>query len=228
MVGVLTRVLNLSTTIDRLSEWETGVANEQRNQPEDEQDINMEGQSVDAETSTDMDMTENAISEDLTQEQAVAQIEALTRDLAQAKDQVMRSQAEVQNIRRRAQLDVEKAHKFGLEKFVNDLLPVVDNLERAVASIDTSNDVFKAVTDGIELTLKSFSDTLTRHNVEPIDPEGAPFDPQLHQAMSIQENADVEPNTVMTVFQKGYSLHGRLVRPAMVVVSKAPASKQDG
>lgn len=119
-------------------------------------------------------------------------------------------------------MDVEKAHKFALEKFVNDLLPVVDNLERALAAIDTDNDSTKAVTEGVELTLKSFLDTLKRHNVEAIDPEGEPFDPQVHQAMTAVESADVEPNTVINVFQKGYLLSGRLVRPAMVVVSKAP------
>ena len=118
---------------------------------------------------------------------------------------------------------MEKAHKFALEKFTNDLLPVVDNLERAIASIDTGNEQFKAVGEGVELTLKSLVDALKRHQVEAVDPEGEPFDPQLHQAMSMVENPDVEPNTVSNVFQKGYTLHGRLVRPAMVVVAKAPA-----
>lgn len=154
---------------------------------------------------------------------AQAQIESLTAQLEEARNQTLRAQAEVQNVRRRVEQDVEKAHKFGKEKIVNDFLPVVDNLERALAAIDTENEAFNGVVEGIELTLKSFVDSLKRHNVEPVNPEGEPFDPQLHQAMSMVENPDVEPNTVINVFQKGYTLHGRLVRPAMVVVSKAPA-----
>ncbi len=152
-----------------------------------------------------------------------AQIASLTEQLEEARNQVLRAQAEAQNTRRRAEQDVEKAHKFGQEKIINDLLPVVDNLERALASIDVNDEAFKAVIEGIELTHKSFVDSLKRHKVEQINPEGEPFDPQLHQAMSMVENPDVEPNTVINVFQKGYTLHGRLVRPAMVVVSKAPA-----
>lgn len=152
-----------------------------------------------------------------------AQVESLTEELATAKDQAVRAQAEVQNVRRRAEQDVEKAHKFGQEKLVNDLLPIIDNLERALENINADDEAVKAVIEGVELTLKSFQDTLARHNVEAINPVGEPFDPQLHQAMSMVESPDAEPNTVLNVFQKGYSLHGRLVRPAMVVVSKAPA-----
>lgn len=152
-----------------------------------------------------------------------AQVESLTEELATAKDQAVRAQAEVQNVRRRAEQDVEKAHKFGQEKLVNDLLPIIDNLERALESINADDEALKAIVEGVELTLKSFQDTLSRHNVEAINPVGEPFDPQSHQAMSMVESPDAEPNTVLNVFQKGYSLHGRLVRPAMVVVAKAPA-----
>ncbi len=152
-----------------------------------------------------------------------AQVDALTEELAAAKDQAIRAQAEVQNVRRRAEQDVEKAHKFGQEKLVNDLLPIIDNLERALDTMDAENEAFKSVIEGVELTLKSFQDTLVRHNIEAVNPVGEPFDPQLHQAMSMVESPDAEPNTVINVFQKGYTLHGRLVRPAMVVVAKAPA-----
>lgn len=138
-----------------------------------------------------------------------------------AKEQSLRSQAEAQNARRRAEQDVEKAHKFGQDKIVNDLLPVVDNLERALATIDSSNEAFAAIAEGIQLTYKSFVDALARHQVAVVNPEGEPFDPQLHQAVSAVVNAEVEPNTVINVFQKGYTLNGRLLRPAMVVVSKA-------
>lgn len=150
-----------------------------------------------------------------------AKIESLSAAMDAAKEQVLRSQAEAQNARRRAEQDVEKAHKFGQEKLLQDLLPVVDNLERALAAMDTENPDLKAVVEGIELTHKSFIDALAKYKVEPINPKGEPFDPELHQAMTMVPSPDVEPNTVIDVFQKGYTLHGRLVRPAMVVVSKA-------
>ncbi len=151
-----------------------------------------------------------------------AEIESLTQQLSDAREQVLRAQADVQNARRRAEQDVEKAHKFGQEKLVNDLLPVIDNLERALDAMNVDDESLKPVVEGIELTLKSFQDTLTRHKIEAVNPVGEPFDPQLHQAMSMVESPDAEPNTVINVFQKGYTLHGRLVRPAMVVVAKAP------
>lgn len=149
-----------------------------------------------------------------------AQVETLANALASAKEQTLRAQADAQNSRRRAEQDVEKAHKFGQEKLVIDLLPVVDNLERALATIDRDVEANKPIVEGIELTLKSFTDSLARHQVLALNPAGEPFDPQLHQAMTMIDNPDVEPNTVIDVFQKGYTLHGRLVRPAMVVVAK--------
>lgn len=151
-----------------------------------------------------------------------AQLATLATAYESAKEQSLRAQADAQNARRRAEQDVEKAHKFGLEKMVNDLLPVVDNLERALSSIDATNEAFAAVAEGIQLTHKSFVDALARHQVVVVNPQGEPFDPNLHQAVSAVPNPDVEPNTVINCFQKGYTLHGRLVRPAMVVVSKAP------
>lgn len=147
--------------------------------------------------------------------------EVLMEEVAALKDQVLRAQAETQNARRRAEQDVEKARKFALEKFVNDILPVADNLERAIAAGDKEDESQKAILEGVELTLKSLQDTLKKFQVEAVDPEGEPFNPELHQAMSMVPNPDVEPNTVLNVFQKGYTLNGRLVRPAMVVVSSA-------
>ena len=152
-----------------------------------------------------------------------AEIESLNEQLIDAHEQALRATAEAQNARRRADQDVEKAHKFGQEKLVADLLPVVDNLERAIEAVDVNDENLKSILEGIELTLKSFQDTLKRNNVEVLNPEGEPFDPQLHQAMTMVESAEAEPNSVLNVFQKGYTLHGRLVRPAMVVVSKAPS-----
>lgn len=154
-------------------------------------------------------------------------MEQMVADLASAKEQVLRTQAEMQNLRRRLERDVENAHKYALEKFVGELLPVVDNLERAIQAIDETNDEFKAVGEGIELTLKSFQDVLGRFKVAEVDPKGEPFDPELHQAMSMLELQEVQPNTVIDVFQKGYTLNGRLVRPAMVVVAK-PSAKKEG
>lgn len=154
-------------------------------------------------------------------------MEQMVADLASAKEQVLRTQAEMQNLRRRLERDVENAHKYALEKFVGELLPVVDNLERAIRAIDETNDEFKAVGEGIELTLKSFQDVLGRFKVAEVDPKGEPFDPELHQAMSMLELQEVQPNTVIDVFQKGYTLNGRLVRPAMVVVAK-PSAKKEG
>lgn len=145
----------------------------------------------------------------------------LQTELEAAKDQVLRAQAEMQNLRRRAERDVENAHKYALDKFVGELLPVVDNLERSIQTMDDNNDDIKVLREGIELTLKSFQDVLARFKVEAIDPKGEVFNPEFHQAMSMLEMPDQAPNTVVDVFQKGYTLNGRLVRPAMVVVAKA-------
>ena len=150
---------------------------------------------------------------------AVNEVEELQQKLSTLGEQLLREQAEMQNVRRRAQRDVESAHKFALEKFATELLSVVDNLERAIGAIDAEDESQKAVAEGLELTLKTFMDVLLKHSVEPVDPEGQPFDAALHQAVSMVPNAEVEPNTVINVFQKGYTLNGRLIRPAMVVVS---------
>jgi len=149
-----------------------------------------------------------------------AQVETLQEQLAAAQDQALRTAADLQNLRRRAEQDVEKAHKFALERFAGDLLAVVDSLERGLELTDIESEVHKAMREGMELTLKLLLDTLKRYQIEPVDPHGAPFDPQQHQAMTTEENAEVEAGTVLRVFQKGYLLNGRLLRPAMVVVSK--------
>ncbi len=151
-----------------------------------------------------------------------AEIAALKEQAANANEQALRAAAEAQNARRRAEQDVEKAHKFALEKFVNDMLPVADNLERSIEASKAEQSNIETVIEGVELTFKSLVDALKRHNVEAVNPAGEPFDPQYHQAMSMVPDANVEPNTVINVFQNGYTLNGRLVRPAMVVVSKAP------
>jgi molecular chaperone GrpE len=160
---------------------------------------------------------EDAESIELNLNDVAAQLEA---DLAEAKDAALRAQADAVNVQRRAEQEVDKARKFALERFVSELLPVVDNMERALEAAGTDEAV-KPIVEGVELTQKSLIDALQKHGVETIDPMGEPFDPQIAQAMSMVENPEVEPNTVIAVMQKGYQLNGRLVRPAMVMVSKA-------
>ncbi|SFC94052.1 nucleotide exchange factor GrpE [Pseudoalteromonas denitrificans] len=150
-----------------------------------------------------------------------AELEDAKNTIVNQKDSVVRAAAEVDNVRRRAALDVEKAHKFALEKFVNELLPVVDNLDRAIEFADKENEALKPLLEGIDMTSKSFVDAVKKFGVEVVDPQGETFNPEFHQAMSMQPNADLAPNTVMAVMQKGYTLSGRLLRPAMVMVSKA-------
>ena len=153
------------------------------------------------------------------------QMERLEQQLADAKDQTLRTQAEMQNLRRRAERDVANAHKFGLEKLVNGLLPVLDNLDRAIGAVNgdaiEGNEEVKALLEGVELTRKSAVDVLGQFAVEVVEPHGEPFDPQLHEAITMVPSPTVEPNSVVDVLQKGYTLNGRLLRAAMVVVSKA-------
>ena len=175
-------------------------------------------EAIAAEKAKDLDAE---IVEELLAEDQLSETEELQEQVSTANDQVLRVQAEMQNVRRRVERDVENAHKYALDKFTAELLPVVDNLERALSTIDAADDAQKAVATGLELTLKSFFDVLGRFKIEVVDPAGQPFDADLHQAVSMVPNPDLEPNTVMDVFQKGYTLNGRLVRPAMVVVSKA-------
>ena len=153
----------------------------------------------------------------------VGQVEDVEEQLAQAKDQLLRSIAEMENVRRRAQRDVENAHKFAVEKLLGDLFPVIDSMEKAVETAENSeaDDGAKAIVEGVSLSLKLFVDTLAKAGVEQIDPFGEPFDPQLHEAMAMVPNPDAEPNTGMDVMQKGYVLNGRLARAAKVIVVKA-------
>ena len=152
-------------------------------------------------------------------EDELAQLQA---DAAEARDASLRAQADAQNVRRRAEKDVEKARKFALEQFSKELLPVMDNLERALEAAPANEELVRPITEGVELTLKSFADAMKKFKIEVVDPLGEPFDPEFHQAMSMVENPEVEPNTVTLVMQKGYVLNDRLLRPAMVMVSKAP------
>jgi molecular chaperone GrpE len=151
-------------------------------------------------------------------------LEQATNQAVEEKDRALRTVAEMENLRRRTALDVEKAHKFALEKFASELLPVLDNLERTLQVADKTNEAVKPLLEGVELTLKSMANSVAKFGVIAIDPQGQLFDPNLHQAMSMIENPDVAPNTVIAVMQKGYELNGRVIRPAMVMVSKAPTA----
>ena len=142
-------------------------------------------------------------------------------------DQLMRTRAELDNLRKRSQRDLEQAHKFALERFSQELLQVWDSLELGhQAAQDEQADVQK-LREGTELTLKLLSDVMSKHGIEQIDPDGETFNPEYHQAMSVQERDDVAPNTVVAVVQKGYLLNGRLLRPAMVMVSRAGSPSID-
>ena len=184
-------------------------------------------------TEEDSDLQESSAEEKGVEEQADFTLEEVLEKLAEekegaarARDDLLRVQAEMQNMRRRTEQDIEKAHKYGQEKFSTELLTVMDNLERALAAAsDHEDETVKAIYEGVDLTLKSFTDCFNRFHIGSVDPMGEPFDPQLHQAVTILENSDVEPNTVIEVMQKGYTLHGRVIRPAMVVVSKEPESE---
>ncbi|WP_159715138.1 nucleotide exchange factor GrpE [Blochmannia endosymbiont of Camponotus nipponensis] len=138
---------------------------------------------------------------------------------------VLRLTAEIENIRRRNAQEIEKIHKFGLERFIFELLPVIDNLERTLLNIsDNSNALFTTVIEGITLTLKSFLDTVGKFGLQSIHEIYVPFNPEIHQAISMVESEDQQPNQVLTIIQKGYILNGRLIRPAMVTVSQIKCS----
>jgi len=136
-------------------------------------------------------------------------------------NELLRARAELENMRRRATRDVENAHKYALDKFTQELLPVKDSLELAIAAISGDDEESAKHREGIELTLKMFGSVLEKFGIKEVNPVGEPFNPEHHQAMSMQESAETAPNTVLAVVQKGYLLNERLVRPAMVIVSRA-------
>jgi len=146
-------------------------------------------------------------------------VEAQNRE----RDGILRIKAEMENLRRRTELDVEKAHKFALEKFVNELLPVIDSLDRALEVADKANPDMAPMVEGIELTLKSMLDVVKKFGVEVVADTNVPMDPNVHQAIAMVESEDVAAGNVLMVMQKGYTLNGRTIRAAMVSVAKAKA-----
>ena len=157
-------------------------------------------------------------------DEQIANLQAQLAEVQQReRDAVLRSKAEVDNMRRRTEQDVEKAHKFALEKFVNELLPVIDSLDRALEVADKANPEMTAMVEGIELTLKSMLDVVRKFGVEVVADTNVPLDPNVHQAIAMVESEDVAPGNVLMVMQKGYTLNGRTIRAAMVSVAKAKA-----
>ena len=157
-------------------------------------------------------------------DEKIANLEAqLVEAQNRERDGVLRIKAEMENLRRRTELDVEKAHKFALEKFVNELLPVIDSLDRALEVADKANPDNAAMIEGIELTLKSMLDVVRKFGVEVIADTDVPLDPNVNQAIAMVESEDVAAGNVLGVMQKGYTLNGRTIRAAMVTVAKAKA-----
>ncbi|MGL4893149.1 MAG: nucleotide exchange factor GrpE [Aeromonas veronii] len=189
--------------------------------------MNHEEQKVEAMEQVEVQPVEPTdVDSEVTAEQAriaelEAQLETAIQKAAEERERALRTAAEMENLRRRTELDVEKAHKFALEKFANELLPVLDNLERAIELADKENEALKPMIEGVELTLKSMQSGVAKFGLVALDPLNQPFDPNAHQAMSMVPSADVAPNTVIAVMQKGYDLNGRVIRPAMVMIAKA-------
>ncbi|KMZ22202.1 molecular chaperone GrpE [Haemophilus influenzae] len=161
-------------------------------------------------------------------EEAIARVQELEEQLKtqieeaanKEQDILLRSRAEIENLRRRTEQDVEKAHKFALEKFSKDILNTIDNLERALATpANKEDESVKALFDGVELTLKELVSTVGRFGVEAVGVVGEAFNPDLHQAISMQPAEGFETNQISVVLQKGYTLNGRVIRPAMVMVA---------
>ena len=191
------------------------MADEQKQEQNEELEQDLQSQEVDVE---EQKQVEDPL------EEAIARVQELEAQLAETakkeQDLLLRTRAEIDNIRRRTEQDVEKAHKFALEKFAKDILNTIDNLERALATpANMEDETVKALFDGVELTLKELLATVARFGVEPVGVVGEAFNPDLHQAISMQPMEGFETNQITTVLQKGYLLNGRVIRPAMVMVA---------
>jgi molecular chaperone GrpE len=154
-----------------------------------------------------------------TEDQLLQQLQEAEKKAEENWQLLLRTKAEMENLRKRTEKDLENAHKYGIEKFVSEMLPVKDSMELGLAAQDVT---VESLHEGMKLTMSMFNTTFEKLGVKEINPQNAPFDPEMHQAMTMQATDDVEPDTVITVMQKGYLLNDRLVRPAMVVVSKKP------
>ena len=191
------------------------MADEQKQEQNEELEQDLQSKEVDVE---EQKQVEDPL------EEAIARVQELEAQLAETakkeQDLLLRTRAEIDNIRRRTEQDIEKAHKFALEKFAKDILNTIDNLERALATpANIEDESVKALFNGVELTLKELLATVARFGVEPVGVVGEVFNPDLHQAISMQPMEGFETNQITTVLQKGYLLNGRVIRPAMVMVA---------
>ncbi len=152
-----------------------------------------------------------------------AETERLRAELAAVKDEMLRMRAAADNLRKRAERDVEAAHKYAVERFANELLPVKDSMELGLSAALAATEV-GTIKQGMEMTLKMLHDFLDKMRIRKLDPQGERFDPDFHQAMTMREADGIEPGTVLQVLQSGYLLNDRLLRPALVVVSRAPVA----
>ncbi|WP_104401931.1 nucleotide exchange factor GrpE [Vibrio penaeicida] len=199
-----------------MSNEENKINEEELKQQETAEEVDAVG------SDADIDWNEESVQDET--DAKIAQLEAaLLSSEAKVKEQqesVLRAKADVENMRRRSEQEIDKARKYALNKFSEELLPVIDNLERAIQAADVENEVIKPFLEGVELTHKTFVDVVSKFGLKEINPEGEAFNPEFHQAMSIQESPEHESNMVMLVMQKGYELNGRVIRPAMVMVAK--------
>ncbi|MCX8617953.1 nucleotide exchange factor GrpE [Gilliamella sp. B2923] len=192
-----------------------------------EQDNNMSENETNIEATTEESTKQKTESQANVEEQLKAKdarIAELEQALQLAKknesEAMIRARAEIDNVRKRVEQDVDKARKFALEKFSNELLPVIDNLERALESTDKNNPEHQATVEGLELTLKSFLDTVKKFGIEVINTQDSQLNPDVHQAISMVESPEHQSGQIVNTIQKGYTLNGRLIRPAMVIVAK--------
>jgi len=188
-----------------------------------QQDAPAEGEILSAEETTEdvLDAVNETEGEALSPEDMIERLDAAEKKATENWDQLLRTKAEMDNIRRRTQKDLENAHKFALEKFIAEMLAVKDSLELGINAAQQENATVESLREGSEMTLDMLSGVFEKFNVVELDPVGEKFNADHHQAMSMQPSDEHEPNTVMAVMQKGYLLNDRLVRPAMVMVSKA-------
>lgn len=186
----------------------------------DSQEDGQEAEEVEAlnEEQEHLDESTRAVLEHPSYRELEEQLTLAEQKAHESWEKSVRAQAELDNVRRRAEKDVANAHRYGLEKFVNTLLPVVDSLEQALQIAHEKEDA--AMSEGLELTLKLLLETLNKYGIEVLDPLGEIFDPRVHEAMSMQISDEVEPNSILTVFQKGYKISDRVIRPARVIVAK--------
>ena len=192
-----------------------------------EQENNMSENETNTQTATEQTTEEQTPSQPSIEEQLKVKdvrISELEQALQLAKknesEAMIRARAEIDNVRKRVEQDVDKARKFALEKFSNELLPVIDNLERALESTDKNNPEHQATVEGLELTLKSFLDTVKKFGIDVINTTDSQLNPDLHQAISMVESPEHQSGQIVNTIQKGYTLNGRLIRPAMVIVAK--------